>query len=282
MFPFKKRVAVKTILITRSDVLTDSLKVNAVWQQRHVPQNLPFVLSRAILLSSNDPLEFSLTQYLQSQADSVPSAQPLYSFSFDHHAGVSGNIWHKGADYQIDIKGMPERVLELCDMSENERESIMLQVQAMSSKGLYVIALASGASRRSVKQMSDLAAKEKLSFAGLIGLRLEVSPAARQCMQMTKTKNIAVYLTTGLHPTVAYYLSKEVELANRPNDVFDMRRAEITHREQMHTIVDQHAVFARASSQHKNRLLNELKNIDPNTNTVDSIETYQKLLAATP
>lgn len=283
MFMFTKRPSAKTILITSSGVLTgESLLVEDVWQQRHVPHNMPFVLSRALVPTSGDPLDDSLNHYLQSQGSSLPTAQPLHTLSFDHHAGVSGNIWHLGADYQIDIKGMPERVLELCDMSDNERESITLQVHTMSGKGLYVVALASGSVRRSVKQLSDLKSKEKLSFIGLIGLQIGVSPAARRCLRIAHERKVAVYIATGLHPTVAYYLGRQAQLAHQPGDVIDMRRADITHTEQLQAVVNQHTIFARASSKHKKRILAELKNIDATATAVDSIATCQKLLAITP
>lgn len=279
MFTFNKKSRPTTILIDNFTILTDDqLTVDTIWQQRHTPSNLAHVLAQTINLSGN-PLDKALIQYMSVRALSLTNHQPLHDFVFSHQTGVSGAIWHHGAEYQLAIKGMPERVLDHCNMSENEREVVTMQLHTMSAAGLYVIALATGVAQRPVKHVSDLKKNEKLSFVGLVGLKLGVSSAVRQCMAQAASKGISIYLTTGLHPVSAYYLANQLGMASRPSDVYDAQQLDAINPATHLTIVSTTNVFARATSDQKEHIFNALKTIDKTTTIVKTLEDFKKLLA---
>lgn len=279
MFTFTKKSRPTTILIDNFTVLTDDqLTVDTIWQQRHVPSNLAYVLPQTITVS-DDPLDKALTEYVKVRALSLPNHQPLHEFIFSHQTGVSGTIWHHGEEYQLAVKGMPERILELCDMSENEREVIMMQLHAMSGAGSYIIALATGITQRPMKHIDDLKKNEKLSFVGLVGLKIGVSSAARQCMTLAATQGISIYLTTGLYPVAAYYLANQLGMASRPSDVCDARQLDAVNSAALLTIVSTTNVFARTTSDQKEHIFDALKTIDKTTKTVKTLKDFEKLLA---
>jgi magnesium-transporting ATPase (P-type) len=279
MFNFFKKAHPKTIILTSHTILTgEELVVNSLWQQRHATSNLAHVMGQAIN-STKESLDNALTRYMSSRALSSNVHQPIHDFTFTQSSGISGTLSHHGEAYQIAIKGMPEHILEYCDMSDNEREVVTMQIQAMSSQGLSVIALASGIVLRPVTDIHKLKKDEKLSLTGLIGLKLGVSSRAWQCVNEAAARGVTLYLCTGLHPTAAYYLASQVGLATQPRDVYDARQLDVVRPEELITLVASTNIFARAFKDHRNRVHTAIKTIDETTATAETIEDFEKLLA---
>lgn len=279
MFSFFKKVHAKTIILTSHTILTgEELAVSNLWQQRHATSNLAHIMGQAIN-STEEPLDKALTRYITSRALSSNVHQPIHEFAFTQENGVSGTLSHHGEAYQVAIKGMPEHVLDLCDMSDNEREVVMMQIQAMSSQGLSVIALASGIILRPIADIHKLKKDEKLSLTGLIGLKLGISSRARQCINAAATQGITLYMCTGLHPTAAYYLTNQVGLAAQPRDVYDARHLDLVRPEELITLVASTNIFARALKDDCHRLQIAIRTIDETTVVAETIDDFEKLLA---
>lgn len=280
MFTLTKHTTPKTIILTSADILCgNAMQVSTSWQERHSPHDMTAVLYRAVNTSSSTFLDTALTTYLQARSELLSAAKPIDSLLFTHDTGISGNIRHLGAEYQVDIKGMPEHIIELCDMTDNERESITLQLHAMSGKGLHVIALATGIMRRQIVHASDFTNKDKLTFVGFIALDLPVSVIARHAFQQVKKDGLSLYFITGIHPAATYHLCNDALLASKPHDIYDSRHLDIKHAAQIQKAITQWRIFARTSSLQKDSLIATIKASDPTTTTVNSIADLQKLLA---
>lgn len=279
MFNFHKKAQPKTIILTSHTVLTgDEMVVDAIWQERHATSNLAHIAGQAINLT-DDPLDKALTHYMNVRALSLATHQPIHDFSFSQESGISGTVAHHGETYQLAIKGLPERVLEYCDMSDNERELVTMQLQAMSNQGLYIVAIASGITLRPIKHLHDLKKDEKLTFTGLVGLKLGVSSVARQLITAAADQHINLYLCTGLHPTATYYLASQINLAMQPSDVYDARHLDVIRPEEIITLVAGTNVFARATSKEKASIKTAIQAIDDTATVVNTIEDFKKLLA---
>lgn len=265
-----------TILIDGLDaVINDRLTVESVWQQSHMTSTIGDILSKAI----NDPgdqIDNALLEYLHSHTLSVPAYKPFHTIAFNPHDGISGNVWHHGEYYLPAIKGMPEHILEHCDMSENERESIMIQLHSMSATGDTIIAIATGLLTRDIKDIRHLKSNEKLSFVGFISLHAAVSSVAKQLLANTSA---SVYLVTGHHPAAAYAITHELGLTNSPNDVFDARRLDVMNTSEIHDTVTSAKAFARATPERKEHIFDAIKAIDKSAARITTLADLQKLLA---
>lgn len=279
MFMFHKKTKPTSIFISSHNVLTDNkLSVESIWQQRHVQSNLAHALSQAVN-QTETPLDTALIQYMHVRALSFDSRQPLREFTFDPDDGTSGALWHHGSEYQIAIKGTPEYILNYCDMSENERESVTLQLQTMSGNGSYCVAVASGVLQRPIKHITDLRHKEKLQFVGLVSLQLEVASTARQCISDAASRGMTIYLGTSLHPAATYHLASQLGLASQPQDVFDSQQLDTLTNERLITTISTTKLFARASAKQKTHILSMVKVLDKSTTSIETLEDFKKLLA---
>jgi P-type Ca2+ transporter type 2C len=276
MFLFPKKTKPTTILIDTFRVLSDTLTVDSLWQLPHATSNLAHVLAQAVN-TPGDSLDVAISEYMR--ALSQINYKALHSFNYSHETGHSGNIWHHGEEYQVAIKGTPEHVLQYCDMSENERESVLLQLHAMAGRGLHCVALAAGTLTRPIRHMGELEKDERLHFVGLIGLKVNASSTARQCVELAAQQGINIYIASGLHPAAAYYLGSQLGLAGKPVDVCDTRHLDTDNSGTLLTAVITTNIFARTSTEQKKRIFNAIKTIDESVVTVKRIEDLKKLLA---
>lgn len=279
MFGFKKNHHHSTIVIDGTDAVVDGQRVaTTVWQQRHVPSNIGTILAKAIN-TSGDTLDFALTAYVHSRGMSMPLYEPFHRMAFTHQSGASGNVWHHGTDYHIAVKGIPERILDYCDMSENERESVTAQLHAMSATGAIVIAVATGMFAHSIKHLDHLKRNEKLSFVGFVSLQVNVSAQARQLIAMAKPQNIKIYLCTGQHHAATYYLTQQLGIALTPADVFDAPRLDVIDGDDIQKLVATTNLFSRCMPEDKKRILSAIKVVDPTATSVTTLQDLQMLLA---
>lgn len=278
MFTFmrKKPHQPSTIFIDGlSGVTTDQMSVATVWQQRHTISTIGDILSKAIN-DPADPIDAGLVAYINAHALTMPQRKPLHAITFDAHDGISGNIWHHGEYYLPAIKGMPEQILEHCDISDNERESIMIQLHSMAATGNTIIAVATGLLRRDIKDLRHLKNNEKLSFVGFVSLQMTVSSEAKKLLTSTKA---AIHLVTGQHPAATYAISQQLNLAAAPSDVFDARRLDVMNVSEILSTVASTKVFARATPERKEYIYDALKAGDRSVDRVSTLADLQKLLA---
>lgn len=274
MFGFKKKTLPSTIFIENTDVIADNQQsVTSVWQQRHAQSNIGLILAKSIVMPY-EPLDAALADYVRIHGLSTPLHEPYFSMTFtEQSGGVSGNIWHHGAEYQVTLKGNPEQVLNLCDLSENERESLTLQLHTMSATGIDVVALAEGLFSRPIKKPSELNRDEKFTFVGFVGVQLAVSGEARQLIAMAKSHAMRIYLCTGKHQSVGYFLGEQLGIIHTPSDVCDVRTIDTTGMALTQT------VFSCCSAQHKKQILLALKSIDDTVQIIATSDDIKKLLA---
>lgn len=279
MFGFKKNHHHSTIVIDGTDTIIDDQRIaTTVWQQRHVPSNIGTMLSKAIN-TSDDTLDIALAAYVHSRGMSMPLYEPFHRIAYTRQSGVSGNVWHHGTDYHITVKGIPERILDYCDLSENERESVTTQLHAMSATGAVVIAVATGMFAYSIKHLDNLKRNDKLSFVGFVSLQINASAQARQLIEVAKAKNINIYLCTGQHHAATYYLAQQLGIALIPADVFDAPRLDVLNSDAIQELVATTKLFSRCMPEHKKHILSAIKAVDPTATSVATLQDLQKLLA---
>jgi magnesium-transporting ATPase (P-type) len=279
MFGRKKNNTVMTIFIDGLDAILDVQQtVSTVWQQRHAPSNMGTILTKSIN-ASDDPLDIALASYIHAHTMSMPLYEPFHRIMFNRQTGISGNVWHHGNEYHATIKGAPEHILENCDLSENERESLTAQLHAMSSTGEAVIAIASGILPHPIKTVDTLKKNEKLSFVGFVGLRLTVSSSAQQLLAKAKQANITTYVATGQHQETACYVTGQLGIAVTPADVLDAQRLGVLNSDEIRKAILSINVFSRCTPERKKHIFSAIKAIDKSVATVTTFDDLQKLLA---
>ncbi|KAH8430699.1 P-type ATPase [Aspergillus melleus] len=167
----------------------------------------------------------------------IPSWKQVAEFPFDSDVKRMSVIFEEaltGKSY-VFTKGAVERVIASCtsvhtqsggqaeQMTEEIKENILANMEAIAALGLRVLALASREYHESIDDSEDIkrdTVESDLVFRGLIGLydppRPESAPSVRRCHEA----GISVHMLTGDHPGTARAIALDVGiLPSRINEL---------------------------------------------------------------
>ncbi|MGQ0637647.1 MAG: cation-translocating P-type ATPase [Planctomycetaceae bacterium] len=215
--------------------------------------------------ATGDPTELALLAAgLKAGLDQRPATEPiLHEIPFDSDRKAMSVVL-EGADGRATMftKGAPEAILqvsaaELRDgrpqpLTDERRRELMQINSSLAGRALRVLALAY---REGLDGDPAQHAEAGLTFAGLAGLidppREEAKAAVARCRQA----GIRPVMITGDHPETAAAIARELGLAVGDDRVVSGRQLDGMSDEELSRQVEQVAVFARVSPEHKLRVV---------------------------
>ncbi|PCF97738.1 cation-translocating P-type ATPase [Vreelandella nigrificans] len=167
-------------------------------------------------------------------------------------------------EHKILVKGAPDRLLEMSNytLSQEGRSPIdrrlwEARIEELSSQGLRVLAVAEMSAPDSQPLDHEHIQKE-LTFLGIIGLldppREEVINAVKECLYA----GIRPVMITGDHASTALSIAKQLGFSQTKR-VVTGREIESMTDAQLEEIIPEVDVFARASPEHKLRLVKAMQ-----------------------
>lgn len=167
------------------------------------------------------------------------------------------------------MKGAPEIVLERCThifedgaekkLISTKRKKILEANEEMASSALRVLAMAYKRLPPELNNFNENTAEESLVFVGLEGMidppREEVIEANRKC----EKAGIKTVMITGDHKLTAVAVAKEIGIMKENSLVLTGAELDAMDDEEFKQIVENVAVYARVSPEHKLKIVNALK-----------------------
>lgn len=274
---------VTTIATDKTGTLTkNKLTVQHIWKFPSSKTALDTVIAHAAIHGSGkakDPLDTALLDYTNSESHSEHK-QPYKVFPFDQDAAMSGNAWHHGDSYILSLKGAPEKLIDLCELTENERESITHQVHQMAADGFRVIGFAELSTHKLPETLGKLKSSHRIQFVGLVGVADVLRTEAAEAIQKATSAGIVVRMITGDHFETAASIGKSLGIITRADQVFDSRKMHTMDDEQLIRAIRDVRVFARVIPDQKQRLLHILKQTHITAMTGDGVNDVPALTKA--
>jgi Ca2+-transporting ATPase len=275
---------ITTIATDKTGTLTkNQLTVQAIWQAPRRKEKFMQILAGTISSTNNkmhDPLDTALHSYAQEEKVKFPHQLPVRVLPFNQTFAMSGNIWHKGATYELFVKGAPEQLLSRCNLSENERESATIQLHRLTANGYRVLAIAHSNLTKDIEQFDDLPKKHTFTLAGFIAVADVLRPEAKKAIQAAQAAGVSVRMITGDHFETAFHIGKQLGMVTNRNQVFDSRRMNVMNDNELETIIDKTYVFSRVIPEHKYRILTLLKKKNITAMTGDGVNDVPALANA--
>ena len=166
------------------------------------------------------------------------------------------------------MKGAPESVLERCDkylwhgevcqLAEEGTSVLHEENVQMASRGLRVLAVAY---RQLDSSTSDLdeTVENHFVFLGLVGMMDAPRPDAIEAITQCKESGIRVVMVTGDHRLTAEAIAKEMNIFQKGDITLTGYELAEMQDESLRNVVENVAVFARVSPEHKVRIVRALK-----------------------
>ena len=166
------------------------------------------------------------------------------------------------------VKGAPDVLLARCErwfiqgaeqpLHEDDRQRIDAEYLACAERGLRGLLIASRSIPASAFDAAgDLRAwTSGLTFVGLVGLMDPPRPEAREAIDQCKRAGIAVKMITGDHGSTGSAIARELGLQGQSVTGADL---DLMGSDQLGTMVDDIAVFARVNPAHKVKIVRALQ-----------------------
>jgi Ca2+-transporting ATPase len=215
-----------------------------------------------------DPTEGALLVAALKAGIPARSHEPAaFEIPFDSERKAMSVIFaRKDGPSTMYTKGAPEMILAKCTsewregrtqpLTEARRDEIMRFNSEMASQALRVLGLAF---REFLGGKVEELEEKELVFAGLAGMidppRTEVRDAVRKC----RDAGIRPVMITGDHPATAMSIARELQIATGSDDAVTGHQLDSMSDRELAARVDQIAVYARVSADHKLRVVRAWK-----------------------
>jgi len=167
------------------------------------------------------------------------------------------------------VKGAPEVVLERCThifekgkekkLADSKRKEILENNEKLASDALRVLGMAFKKVPKTLKEFNEETLENNLVFIGLEGMidppREEAVEANKKCEEA----GIKTVMITGDHRLTAMAVAKEIGIMKENSIVLTGAELDNTNDEEFEKIVENVAVYARVSPEHKLRIVKALK-----------------------
>jgi Ca2+-transporting ATPase len=163
---------------------------------------------------------------------------------------VTGNLF-QGEPYFF-LKGAPEIVLAMCDVSTAERECLLAQADEWAGEGLRLLGLAC----RSGGIMENYHA---YTWLGLLGMEDPVREGVLQAIQVAQHAGIQVKMITGDYRRTAERIASSIGLMQDGDQTLEGGQIDVLTDEQLREQVKETAVFSRIRPQDKFRIIRALQ-----------------------
>ena len=161
-----------------------------------------------------------------------------------------------GGGFQVCVKGAPDVLLSRCDLSPAQKQAVLAANDAMAGQALRVLAVARRELSALPSSLSSDTLEHHLTFLGLLGMmdppREEVKAAVAQC----RSAGIKPVMITGDHKLTAVAIAKELGICGPRGLAITGADLDFMPQELLERDVDQFAVYARVSPEHKTRIVN--------------------------
>jgi Na+-exporting ATPase len=231
-FEQEEKTSTSTELLENNKHLLEYLKVASLANLAHVHESHG---EEGGWNARGDPTEIAIQVFASrfgwnrldyTQGD-TPAWKQLAEFPFDSDVKKMSVVFEEAATSEkfVFTKGAVERVIYSCtsmfngegdepiEMTDEIRNDILMNMEALAALGLRVLALASKTWEGTItkgEEINRAGIEENLTFRGLVGLydppRPETAGSVRQCQKA----GITVHMLTGDHPGTARAIAEDV------------------------------------------------------------------------
>lgn len=276
--------AITTIATDKTGTLTkNKLTLQEVWQPTHSKHPIAEYVGRTVnqgTHKTHDPLDTAMAEYVQAEKVHLADIKMVASLPFDPAVVMSGNIWHHGANYTLDVKGAPEHILHQSDLTTNEHELATAALHHLTSQGYRVIALATATISKPVARFEELPKNTRFEFIGFIAVADVLRPEAKKAIAAALNAGVTVRMITGDHQETAYHIAKQLGMVSSREQVFDSRKMSVMSDEELDKAISDVRVFSRVIPENKFRILELLKRHNITAMTGDGVNDVPALANA--
>ena len=253
--------AVSVLCVDKTGTITmNQMTIQKTWSINENEYELAKIMGLGCETDAYDPMEKAMLSYCESlniTKDMLFSGTLITEYPFTNELKMMGHVWKIDNEIIIAAKGSPEKILTICNISEEQKKNIDNKISEMSKQGLRVIAVATAKPSKE-SEVPKIITDCTLDFLGIIGLADPPRESVANDIAICNKAGIRVVMITGDNGTTASSIAKKVGIKNCNNIITgDMinQMSDDELRERIKTV----SIFSRVMPEHKMRIVKAFK-----------------------
>jgi Ca2+-transporting ATPase len=180
--------------------------------------------------------------------------------AFDSKRKLMSTVHDMEGKKIVYTKGAPESILDICagelwvneihTLSDKRRRELLDLTAKLARKGYRTLAFA-------YSEEGNI--EEKMVYLGLVGIHDKTRPEASEAVKKTQKAGIRVIMITGDHKLTATAVGKDIGIIKHTSEAINCENLNAMDDEQLKRTLGRVSVYARASPEHKVRIVQALK-----------------------
>lgn len=253
--------AISVLCVDKTGTITmNEMTIDEVWSIDENVKHLSEVMGMACETEAYDPMEKAMIKYCEKNnilKEFLFNGELITEYSFTHENKMMGHVWKREEGIIVAAKGSPEKILNICDLNNEDRKKIEDKIYNMSSKGLRVIAVG----KMDIDDESDIKNTLEectLKFLGLVGLLDPPREGIKDDIETCNRAGIRVVMITGDNGITASSIARKVGISHSgeiiTGDELDKMSDDELREKVKHT-----NIFSRVIPEHKMRIVKAFK-----------------------
>ena len=191
--------AVSVLCVDKTGTITvNKMTVVELHSTKEDAEHAARIMGMGCKQDAYDPMEKAMIAYCEESGisrEELFSGKLIREYAFTDELKMMGNVWKKGNDIIVAAKGSPERILKICDLSEDELKQAQEKICQMSMKGLRVIAMG----QMTVSDEKDIPEKLsdcRLELLGMVGLADPPRESVKKDIELCTKAGVRVVMIT--------------------------------------------------------------------------------------
>lgn len=175
----------------------------------------------------------------------------VHQIPFEAEHRYAATYHRDGNQTRVFVKGAAERLLQMSDLTAEQRDELAKTTETLAADGYRVLALASGVIDGQVDPDSPNQEPCDLQFHGFIGMIDPLRPGVVDSIAACRRAGIRVCMITGDHPITATAIARQLGIVDDQYPAVTGAQLESMGQSELSDIVRNHSVFARVAPQQK-------------------------------
>jgi Ca2+-transporting ATPase len=209
---------------------------------------------------AGDPTEAAmlvLSKKLGFHKEDLERESPLVAeIPFDYKLKYHATIHEVNGKNFLAVVGAPEVILDLSQISKEEKEKLESVLLSMSQEGLRVVALAKSDDAPKTLTPEKI---NSLDFVGFFGMKDALRPEVAESMKKATMAGIRVVMITGDHKITAQAIAKEAGIYRDGDIVLTGQDIDNFSDTELSEKLADTSVFARVTPEHKSKIIKAYK-----------------------
>lgn len=168
-------------------------------------------------------------------------------------------VKHHSDNFSVFSKGAPERLVEKCLLSDEEKKAVLGQIEAMARKGLRTLGVAYKEMGGSSDRLTLDTVEKDLIFVGIVGIADPPREEVKEALKQAKTAGVRTIMVTGDNAVTAQAIGIELGLMTEGELVWEGRQFAAMSDQDIFKDLWRLKVLARSAPEDKLRLVRLLQ-----------------------